>query len=286
MTPPVTLLPLLFLGALAQQGSDWTYSDGPLDEAHWSQEYPACAGKRQSPINLQARKIRYVRLRKGLLLTGYQAQDRKFNMTNVGHTVMISLPSSMHMVVPDGTKYIAKQMHFHWGGASSEMSGSEHTIEGIRYVTEMHIVHYNSKYNSFDEAQYAPDGLAVLAALIEVDDYAENTYFSNFISHLEDVRYPGQTTVLKTLDLEDILPPNLHDHYSYKGSMSSPPCTENVYWFVLAESVKLSKAQVLKLENSLLDGRNNTLQDNYRHTQPLNDRVVEANFNNRPSRRR
>lgn len=61
-------------------------TDGPLDEAHWSQEYPACAGKRQSPINLQARKIRYVRLRKGLLLTGYQAQDCKFNMTNVGHT--------------------------------------------------------------------------------------------------------------------------------------------------------------------------------------------------------
>lgn len=51
--------------------------------------------------------------------------------------VMISLPSSMHMVVPDGTKYVAKQMHFHWGGASSEMSGSEHTIEGIRYVTEV-----------------------------------------------------------------------------------------------------------------------------------------------------
>lgn len=28
--------------------------------------------------------------------------------------------------------------------------------------------------------------------------------------------------------------------------MSSPPCTENVYWFVLAESVKLSKAQVMR----------------------------------------
>lgn len=43
-----------------------------------------------------------------------------------------------------------------------------------------------------------------------------------------------------------MLPLNLHDHYSYKGSMSSPPCTENVYWFVLAESVKLSKAQVMR----------------------------------------
>lgn len=51
--------------------------------------------------------------------------------------VMISLPPSMHMVAPDGTKFIAKQMHFHWGGASSELSGSEHTVEGMRYVTEV-----------------------------------------------------------------------------------------------------------------------------------------------------
>lgn len=51
--------------------------------------------------------------------------------------VMINLPSSMRMVASDGTKYIAQQMHFHWGGASSEISGSEHTIEGIRYATEV-----------------------------------------------------------------------------------------------------------------------------------------------------
>lgn len=28
--------------------------------------------------------------------------------------------------------------------------------------------------------------------LLQVNDYAENTYFSNFISHLEDVKYPGK----------------------------------------------------------------------------------------------
>lgn len=43
----------------------------------------------------------------------------------------------MHMEAADGTKYIAEQMHFHWGGGASEISGSEHTIDGIRYVTEV-----------------------------------------------------------------------------------------------------------------------------------------------------
>jgi hypothetical protein len=51
--------------------------------------------------------------------------------------VQISLPSTMRMTAPDGTVYVAVQMHYHWGGASSEVSGSEHTIDGIRRVTEV-----------------------------------------------------------------------------------------------------------------------------------------------------
>lgn len=41
-----------------------------------------------------------------------------------------------------------------------------------------------------------------------------------------------------------MLPDNVHDHYSYKGSLTTPPCTENVNWFVLANPVKFSRAQV------------------------------------------
>uniref|UniRef100_A0A8D1F5W3 Carbonic anhydrase n=1 Tax=Sus scrofa TaxID=9823 RepID=A0A8D1F5W3_PIG len=199
--------------------------------------------------------------------------------------VQISLPSTMRLTAPDGTQYIAKQMHFHWGGAFSEISGSEHTIDGIRYVTEVHVVHYNSKYKSYDEAQTAPDGLAVLAALFEIKDYAENTYYSDFISHLKNIRIPGQTTVLSNLNLQDMLPENLHSYYSYQGSLTTPPCTENVHWFVLADTVKLSRTQVWKLQNSLLNDQNKTIHNDYRRTQPLNHRVVEANFKSLPNPR-
>nr|KAF6443238.1 carbonic anhydrase 6 [Molossus molossus] len=218
MTTLVILTSLLLLGALAQHGSEWTYS------------------------------------------------------------VQISLPPTMRMTTTTGVEYIALQLHFHWGGASSEISGSEHTFDGIRYVTEIHVVHYNSKYSSYDIAKSAPDGLAVLAALVEVKDYAENTYYSNFISHLMNIRHAGQSTVLRGLDIQDMLPENLRYYYSYQGSLTTPPCTENVQWFLLADSVLLSKAQIWKLENSLLDHRNKTIRNDYRRTQPLNDRVVEANF--------
>ncbi|XP_008524612.2 carbonic anhydrase 6 [Equus przewalskii] len=276
MQAPLTLLSLLLLGA--QAGQHWTYSDGELDEAHWSNEYPTCGGDRQSPIDLQSKKMWYNPSLKPLTLVGYEDQEGEFSMTNNGHTVQISLRPTMHMEAADGTKYVAEQMHFHWGGGASEISGSEHTIDGIRYVTEIHLVHYNSKYGSYDIAKDEPDGLAVLAVLVEVSDYAENTYYSKFLSHLSEVRYSGQSTVLSGLNIQDMLPKDLRYYYSYQGSLTTPPCTENVQWFLLADPVKLSKSQVLKLENSLLDSQNKTLNNGYRSTQHLNGRVVETNF--------
>ncbi|XP_037355524.1 carbonic anhydrase 6 [Talpa occidentalis] len=274
----VPLLSLLLLGVQAQHGADWTYSEGSLDEEHWASKYPTCGGQRQSPINVQRKNVRYNPYLKALKLQGYETQQGNFPMINNGHTVQITLPHSMSMTAPDGTNYIAEQMHFHWGGASLEISGSEHTIDGMRYVAEIHVVHYNAKYGSFDRAQSAPDGLAVLASLIEAQEFVENTYYSKFLKHLNKIRYPGQNTVLEGLDIIDMLPENTQHYYRYQGSLTTPPCTENVQWFVLADRVKLSAAQILKMENTLLNHQNETLHNDYRNTQPINNRVVESNF--------
>lgn len=56
----------------------------------------------------------------------------------------------------------------------------------------------------------------------------------------------GQSTVLSGLDIQDMLPENLRYYYSYQGSLTTPPCTENVQWFLLADPVLLSKAQVMR----------------------------------------
>uniref|UniRef100_A0A8D0TEQ3 Carbonic anhydrase 6 n=1 Tax=Sus scrofa TaxID=9823 RepID=A0A8D0TEQ3_PIG len=243
-----------------------------LDEAHWSREYPDCDGRRQSPIDVQRKSVQYNPALRALSLTGYEAQEGEFSMINNGHTVQISLPSTMRLTAPDGTQYIAKQMHFHWGGAFSEISGSEHTIDGIRYVTETVLVR-------------GPGPVTTALLLLQIKDYAENTYYSDFISHLKNIRIPGQTTVLSSLNLQDMLPENLHSYYSYQGSLTTPPCTENVHWFVLADTVKLSRTQVWKLQNSLLNDQNKTIHNDYRRTQPLNHRVVEANFKSLPNPR-
>lgn len=51
--------------------------------------------------------------------------------------VQISLPPTMRMTASDGTEYVALQMHFHWGSAPFGVSGSEHTVDGLRYVAEV-----------------------------------------------------------------------------------------------------------------------------------------------------
>lgn len=53
---------------------------------HWPREYPTCGGTRQSPIDLQRRKVQYNPSLKALKLTGYRIQVGEFPMINNGHT--------------------------------------------------------------------------------------------------------------------------------------------------------------------------------------------------------
>ncbi|CAO2590091.1 Carbonic anhydrase 6, partial [Lemmus lemmus] len=214
---------------------------GNPEESDWSKAYPDCGGQKQSPINLQSKKVKFNRFLKPLILSGYEEDGLEFSMTNNGHTVQIILPSTMSMKDSNGTVYKAEQMHFHWGGEFSEVSGSEHTIDGIRRVIEIHFVHYNSKYENFDEAKNQSDGLAVLAVLVEVGwNYGKqpSVLFHTVSSLL------GQITTLKNTNIYNLLPEDTLHYYTYKGSLTTPPCTENVQWFVLRDTVKLSKTQV------------------------------------------
>ncbi|XP_059807610.1 carbonic anhydrase 6 [Hypanus sabinus] len=201
-----------------------------------------------------------------------------FLVLNNGHSVAINLPPSMSISKGLEDRYTAVQMHFHWGGLDLESSGSEHTIDGIRYVAELHIVHYNSdKYSSFSEASTKPDGLAVLAFFYE-DGHLENTYYSDFISSLSKIRYAGQFTEMQPFDISTMLPDNLSNFYRYKGSLTTPPCFESIIWTIFDTPIVLSSNQIRLLENSVMDWENKTLRNDYRHAQPINDRVVEASF--------
>ena len=56
-------------------------------------------------------------------------------------------------------------------------------------------------------------------------------------------------------------------YYKYRGSLTQPPCTEGVTWFVVKHPLSVGAATLGAF--TALQGRNN------RPTQPAHDRLVE-----------
>ena len=141
--------------------------------------------------------------------------------------------------------YIFRQLHFHWG--PDDNNGSEHLLDNKQFPGEMHMVHYSSKYRTFEEAAKHPDGLAVLAVLIELQPLGNPVF--RHIEHFQQIMHPEGLPVSKLaapIPLDDLLPDNTNSFYRYHGSLTTPGCNEDVVWTLIENRIGLSKKQVLK----------------------------------------
>ena len=76
----------------------------------------------------------------------------------------------------------------------------------------------------------------------------------------------GESVTLKNLNIQALLPKDSKS-FQLKGSLTTPPCSENVTWVVLKTPVQADAAQ-FKAMRDIIGGENN------RPVQPLNDREV------------
>ncbi|MEE6463641.1 hypothetical protein FKM82_005991 [Ascaphus truei] len=138
--------------------------------------------------------------------------------------------------------YRLKQFHFHWG--SSDDHGSEHTVDGVNYAAELHLVHWNTKYASFGEAVRHCDGLAVVGVFLKVGDAKPE--LQKVIDALDLIPTKGKQASFTNFDPSGLLPKSL-DFWTYQGSLTTPPLLQCVVWNVLKEPISVSPQQVSKL---------------------------------------
>lgn len=231
--------------------------DGPIGPEFWAELDSAWAtcrsGRQQSPINIKARRAVPARIRD--IQFGYH--PTAVNVLNNGHTVEVNYDSGSSISFGK-VDYELLQFHFH--------SPSEHTFEGgAQFEAEMHLVHRSDD-----------DRLAVVAVLINEGE--ENPA-------IPDVRRMNQALPkaegLKyflgvEFNVEDLLPVDRRP-YVYRGSLTTPPCSEEVLWLVLRKPIEMSREQIATL-NEALDNLAfaSAAGTNNRPAQPLNGRIVRV----------
>ncbi|XP_075763534.1 carbonic anhydrase 14 [Pelodiscus sinensis] len=274
----LTLILQSFSHALvASHGFHWAYS-GPHGQEHWSDDFPDCRGQAQSPIDIQTKAVQHDPTLQPIEPQGYRTPgDKPFTLINSGHAVEMTLPPTMFLRGLPQT-YAAVQLHFHWG-SRGQAGGSEHQVNGEACHAELHVVHYNSeRYANFSEAKRWADGLAVLGILIEAGDVA-NPAYDNILDQLKDIQYAGQEVSIPPFDVQELLPKQLGHYFRYNGSLTTPPCSQNVLWTVFHQRVQISTSQLERLHGGLYctKPKNSSpvlLVDNYRIPQLLNQRRV------------
>uniref|UniRef100_A0A8C5JJH4 carbonic anhydrase n=1 Tax=Junco hyemalis TaxID=40217 RepID=A0A8C5JJH4_JUNHY len=273
--PPVGFCPLL--GQWWFGGCPWCPCSPSAGPSHWKELKASCGGNRQSPVNIDRRRLQRDGGLGDILFEGYdQAPPGKWRLTNNGHTGALSCcPCSD----ADGGglpgRFRALQLHFHWGSPAG--NGSEHTLDGRQLPMEMHIVHMNAKYQTLAEAKGHPNGLAVLGFFFQVSE-TTNTNYNTIVAGLRNVSHAGDSVDLaSTFRLSTLLPPaaRLSGYYRYQGSLTTPDCSEAVLWTVFEEPVEIGREQVLPCTAP----RGSTLLkmiNNFRPPQPLRSRRIFA----------
>uniref|UniRef100_A0A3B3U8C6 Carbonic anhydrase n=1 Tax=Poecilia latipinna TaxID=48699 RepID=A0A3B3U8C6_9TELE len=222
----------------------------------WPGGYMDCGGKSQSPINIVTRKTVKDERLTPIEFKNYQ-QTFKNSITNNGHSVKVNIPITCTISGGDlSTTYKAVQFHLHWGKDGGP--GSEHTVDGEQYPMELHIVHMKSNYADLATALRDPNGVAVLGFFYEVILLNRLLYFS-----------------LPSISLAQLIPPEqkLTSYYRYKGSLTTPPCSESVVWTVFETPIPLSMDQMKAFSKvQFYDGK--SMANNFRPVQPLNGRLV------------
>jgi carbonic anhydrase len=218
----------------------WTYERA----AHWGDLdplYAPCSGKEQSPIEIRdTEKADLPSIR-----FEYKSSPLKYVINNA-YTIRVDYhdaPGTGNFLIVGDKRYQLTQFHFH--------RPSEEYIYGKQYAMVLHLMHK------------ASDGeVAGVAVLLKRG--SANATIQQVWDHMPQTE--GQEKVAGELNPAGMMPRDT-GYYTYGGSLTAPPCTERVTWFVLKTPVEISAEEINAFAK--------LYPHNVRPLQPLNGRVVK-----------
>ncbi len=195
----------------------WTYAGnrGPEIWGKLDSSYAVCAGgRRQSPIDL----------RDGIPVDLDPIQffytPSAFRVTDAVRQLQLTVYGGGMMLL--GKQYQLSRVEFH--------APSEYTVAGKAYAMEAQLIHSGA------------DGKTAIVSVF-LEPGTENPVIQTALNHLPlekggEVAPPGQT-----VDLNLLLPEN-KGYFTFMGSLTRPPCTEDVLWLVLKQPQQVSAQQL------------------------------------------
>ena len=237
------LLLLVCGGCLASEHKHWSYN-GDTDPAHWANlegDFKTCStGKNQSPIDIRHEAVHDA----DLPPLQFAYQPAPLRIIDNGHTIQVIYAPGSFLTV-GGKRYELVQFHFH--------HPSEEKIDGKGHEMVAHLVHKDA------------DGkLAVVAVLL--DGGGANPTIDAIWKNVPKEK-GKEASANATIDAATLLPGD-RSYYTFQGSLTTPPCSEGVRWFVLKTPVKIAESEIMAFGK--------LYPMNARPTQPLNGRVIEA----------
>jgi len=237
----------------------WSYDEEPIwgaieDAAQpvpLRYPYAECGiGQHQSPVDLADASIVDSRpLNK--LAAKYSPDTPTF--FNTGHAIQVNTSKDFTGGLKVGKELLPLiQLHFH--------EPSEHVFGGKKFPAELHFVHINK------------DGrIAVLGVVINVgkENAAFQTILDNMPHHEGEANSPSRVR----FNPAKLLPSGVNaanlKYLTLAGSLTTPPCSEGVQWYILTKSITISADQLEQMKAFY--------SNNARSAQNLNERAILSN---------
>ncbi|KAM9425924.1 carbonic anhydrase 4-like [Pholidichthys leucotaenia] len=256
----------------------WCYHLPSCNDTTWPTTIAPmfCNGSRQSPINIVREDAIANENLTAFTFVNYNDTSALDKIENTGRTIKVTLKSGVKISGGNLTEeYDSLQFHLHWGNGTM-VGGSEHTVDGVRYPMELHIVNSKAKFNrNTTLAVGESDGLAALGFFIEEQESTDNSSLMSWMSltsYLANITESGTSvSITPGFSLDDLLHGvNRTMYYRYLGSLTTPNCNEAVVWTVFKQTIKLPKSVIDQYSTTVRVGNSSSplAVNTYRNVQP------------------